>query len=89
MDTSPKNQRALRHDATRPAPRTPQPGEPLFAFLRGHDRFTCELRAHGRFGVEAQFFQNEEFWYGRRFDTRALAVQWAELERQAIERNGA
>jgi len=52
MDTSPKNQRALRHDATRPAPRAPQPGEPLFAFLRGHDRFTCELRDHGRYGVE-------------------------------------
>jgi hypothetical protein len=40
----------------------------------------------GEWGVEAQFYRNEEFLIGRRFDTRALAVQWAELEREAIEK---
>jgi hypothetical protein len=44
----------------------------------------CELRDHGAYGVEAQFFQNGEFSRGRRFDTRALAVQWAEEERKAL-----
>lgn len=30
-----------------------------------------------------------EFVRGRRFDTRALAVQWAEHERRAIDKGGA
>lgn len=30
-----------------------------------------------------------EFLYSRRFETRELAVQWAELERQVIEKDGA
>ncbi len=76
-------------------PRQPQPGESLFAFVRGHDRFTCELRDHGEHGVEAQFFQNEEFLISRLFDQRMdstrtpreLATAWAEQERQAIERD--
>jgi hypothetical protein len=29
---------------------------------------------------------NEELFTSRRFDTRALAIQWAEEERKAIER---
>jgi hypothetical protein len=50
-----------------PAPlRQAQPGEVLFEFLRGHDRFVCELRDHGAHGVEAQFFLNEELFTSRR-----------------------
>jgi hypothetical protein len=30
-----------------PLPRQPKAGERLFEFLRGHDRFLCELRDHG------------------------------------------
>jgi hypothetical protein len=76
-------------------PRQPRPGETLFEFLRGHDRFLCELRDHDEpYGVEAQFYQNEEFLFSRRFDQalsrtqtpRELAVQWAQEERKAIER---
>lgn len=74
-------------------PRQPKPGERLFEFLRGHDRFRCELRDHGEtYGVEAQFYQNEELLIGRRFDRRMdptrppreLAVQWAEEERKFL-----
>ena len=39
-----------------PAPESLKPGELLFEFLRGHDCFLCELRDHGEYGVEAQFF---------------------------------
>lgn len=54
-----------------PAPlRQRIPGERLFAFLCGHDRYHVELRDHGRYGGEAQFWQNEEFSYSRRFETR-------------------
>jgi hypothetical protein len=70
-------------------PGQPQPGERLFEFFRGHDRFRCELRDNGDFGIEAQFFENEELFFSRRFETRALAVQWAEEERKAIEKGGA
>ena len=30
-------------------------GERLFEVRRGHDRFLCELRDHGEYGIEAQF----------------------------------
>lgn len=78
-----------------PSARVAQPGERLFEFLRGDDRFLCELRDHGPYGAEAQFFQNEEFLFSRNFDprldptrpARELAVQWANAERKAIQRH--
>lgn len=74
-------------------PRASKPGEPLFEFSSGGDRFRCELRDHGEFGIEAQFYRNGEFWISRRFDDRvdptrtprALAIAWAEEERRAME----
>lgn len=49
----------------------------------------CELRFHGEsYGSEAQFFRDGEFFAGRRIDLKAQAMQWAELERQAMEREG-
>jgi hypothetical protein len=83
----------LHHHTRRAAQRQPQPGERLFEFLVGPNRYRCELRDHGAYGLEAQFFENEQFWYSRRFDgrldptrtPRALAVEWAETERAALE----
>ena len=82
-----------------PAPRrVPQHGEPLFEFLHGYDRYLCELRNHGEpYGIEAQFWKNEEFFYSRRFDARLdrtrtpreLAMAWAEEERKALEKGEA
>jgi hypothetical protein len=68
-----------------PPPQPLQPGERLFEFLRGHDRFYCELRNQGEFGIEAQFFRNDELYLSRRFDHREQAIEWATSERQAIE----
>jgi len=51
-------------------PRQPSRGELLFEFLVGHHRLRCELLDHGEFGVEAQFWRNEEFEWSRRFDSR-------------------
>jgi hypothetical protein len=53
--------------------------------MRDHDRFACELRYHGEWGVEAQFLKNEELLIGRRFDLREQAVRWAEEMRTALE----
>ena len=75
-------------------PQPPKAREKLFEFLRGHDRILCELVDHGSvYGVEAQFFYNEEFRLGRTFPprlnpehtSREMAITWAEAERQAIE----
>jgi len=81
---------ALLWNAPRPPKPEPVPGELLFALLRERDgdRMYCEIRSHGEFGVEAQFFSNDEFSHSRRFDTKAQAVQWAELERDAHIRKG-
>src|SRR5437764_6701430 len=80
-------------DLKPPLPRQPQPGELLFVFLVGHARWSCELRDHGQWGVEAQFWKNEEFMRSRRFDARMdptrppreMAIAWAGEERKAIE----
>ena len=84
MSTDP----ALLWNASKPLPPKPQAGEILFEFVVG------ELRDHGVYGVEAQFFQNEEFFTSRRFDSRLdptrapreMAISWAEQERNAVER---
>jgi len=74
-----------------PPPRTkPRPGEFLFEFWveskRAHYR--CELRSVGEWGVEAQFFKNGDLLIAQRFDTKALAVQWAVVEREHFEKGG-
>ena len=83
--TSPKNQASLRWNVP-PAPaRQPLSGEQFVEFLRGDDRFVHELGEHGAFGLKVQFFQNKDVLFSRRIETRDLAVQWAELERTAIQ----
>jgi hypothetical protein len=70
-------------------PRKPRPAEPLFSFQRGSRLICCELRYHGEFGVEAQFLKDGELFFSRRFDTRAQAVQWAEIERETQRQQAA
>lgn len=73
------------HAGHRPPPRLGTPGDLLFAFRDAQQRQVgCELRDHGRWGWEAQFWTDREFVLGRRFDTRALAEQWAQLERDTF-----
>ena len=72
-------------------PRQPKPGELLFEFIRASNGrpVRCELRFHGESaGWEAQFFDADLFSFYARgaFVTKALAVQWAEEERKALER---
>jgi hypothetical protein len=77
------------------APRQPVAGEVYAEFLVGHHRWTIELRDQGVYGIDVQFFQNEEFLFSRRFDPRLdstrppreLAIAWAEEERKSLERN--
>ena len=41
---------------------------------------------HGGYGIEAQISMDGNLLIGRRFETRALAVQWAEAERPELEK---
>ena len=61
--------KAMLWNSPRPPTRQPQPGERLFEFLRGYVGSCAELRQHGEWGIESQFYQNEEFLISRRFDT--------------------
>lgn len=79
----------------RPAPAPErQAGERLFEFRRVADFFRCELRDHGTWGIEVQFYKNGEFMMSQRFDTRvdptrtprSLAVEWAVEQRIVIGR---
>ena len=78
---------SLLWNAPRPPPRKPRKGEPLFAMTKEGHRINCELHGHGEYGWEARFLRNGELFTGRRFDTRTQAVQWAELERNAMMRD--
>jgi hypothetical protein len=78
----------------KPAPvRLGKPGGKLFEFRHGDDRFICELRDRGRFGVEAQFLLNGDLYIARTFQdqtdfgvrARDLAIAWAEQLRKAKE----
>lgn len=97
MSTSPTNQSKLLHNAPKDPPRVPRVGELLFEFLRGHDRFRCELRDHGEYGVEAMFLRDgDQDFIGRIFHQRLdptrtpreMAIAWAEEERKALESGG-
>jgi hypothetical protein len=72
-----------------PVPRTkPRANEKLWELFKSQDIYACELKYHGECGVEAQIFKNAELLVGYRHQTRALAVQWVEQERQDIEKGG-
>ena len=96
MSTAPKDQSALLSDAKPRQARQAKPGEFLFEFHveRTHKFWRCELRDHGPYGFEAQFFEDLELRFSRRFDQsmgltmtpREAAIQWTNVERQSIER---
>jgi hypothetical protein len=65
------------------------PGYLLFGFRRGADGepVSCELRHCDECGWEVQFFDLSGSLFCRaRFSTRVLAVEWAEQQRQALEK---
>jgi hypothetical protein len=72
---------------------TPQPHyrpkttERLWELRKDHVTWSADWRFHGEsWGWEAQIYRDGEITIGRRFDTKALAVQWADLERADLEK---
>jgi len=66
-------------------PRQPQPGEAIWQIRVNHVTWSCELRVHGEWGVEAQILRDGDLMIGRRFDLRSWAVSWADEQRHLIE----
>ena len=71
-----------------PPPRKPQPGEWLWVLVKDNATWSCELRDQGEWSVEAQILLNGELTIGHRFDTKAIAVKWAEFKRAELEKKG-
>jgi hypothetical protein len=71
----------------RPLPPTKaREGEPLWTLTRGAKTLRCELRYHGEYGVETLLLQDGELYLGRRFLTRALALEEANtMHAQCVE----
>lgn len=73
-------------------PRQAKPGEPIWSLTMPTGiRVECELRDHGDYGVEVQIFHtvNErDFFYGRRWPSRAVALEEADERKAEYVRDG-
>ena len=57
--------------------------------VASHSRqIRCELRYHGKHGVEYRLYYDNEFCQGRGFETRELAVTAADAVRRRLEDTG-
>ena len=70
------------------APPQPRGGEQLWAIRKDGRQLDCELRDHGEWGVEVQMYRDREFLYGRRWATRALALEEADEQKARYLREG-
>jgi hypothetical protein len=67
------------YDPFRPIPQTkPRPNEKLWEVWARHKLFSCELKYHGEFGVEAQIF--EDGWLPDRTARAVLSLAPAVCE---------
>ena len=57
--------------------------EQLFSISCKGRKIVCELQDLGRGGVEVQFLSDCAPFYGNRFRTYELAIEWAEAERRS------
>jgi hypothetical protein len=71
-----------------PARRQPRVGEHLWAIRKNCRQLDCELRDHGGWGVEVQVSREGEFLYGRRWATRAEALEEADERKARYLREG-
>lgn len=85
--TSPKDQTALLASA-KPAPRMPAPGERAWALQKDAGMMHADIRDNGAAGAELQVFSRGEFIFGRRYETRGIALDEAAGLRQQLEAEG-
>jgi hypothetical protein len=69
--------------------RQPRAGEHLWAIEKDGRQLACELRDDGAAGVELQVHRERELLYGRRWASRALALEKAgEWKAQYLREGG-
>jgi hypothetical protein len=68
--------------------RQPRVGEHLWAIRKDGRQIVCELRDDGAAGFEVQVSRDREFLYGRRFATRARAIEEADTRKVQYLRKG-
>ena len=61
------------------------PGERLWQLWQDHLTWSCELRYHGEWGVEAQILRNGALHLSQRFPLHTQAMTWAEDYRGDFE----
>jgi hypothetical protein len=66
----------------------PKPKAVLFEFVRGSARYHVELRDHGEWGTEAQFFCEGQLHFGCMWTSREQAIRWATHKRAVMEIRG-
>src|SRR3954470_12172515 len=71
-----------------PAPRKPTPAEHVWTMRKDGKQIDAELRSHGEWGWECQFYRDGSFLYGRRWQTRAATMSEIEEKRCALTRSG-
>ncbi len=62
--------------------------ELLWTVASHRRQIRCELRYHGKHGVEYRLYYDNEFCQGRGFETRELAVTAADAVRRRLEDTG-
>lgn len=72
------------HPPPKPTPKI----EHLWTLTKADQRVDCELSYRGEWGVVAQFYRDGALFCGWRFNTRTLAVEWAESERAEWQAEG-
>jgi hypothetical protein len=82
------NRDALLWNYKPPPPTKPREGEPVWTMTKGARHLTCELRYHGEYGVEALVLLDGELYVGRRFPTRAQALDEASAMHAACVEHG-
>jgi hypothetical protein len=63
-------------------------GELVWSLRKNGRTLRCELRDHGPDGCEAQLLRDGEFYAGRRFDRREMALHYVHRRRSELERDG-
>jgi hypothetical protein len=72
-----------------PTQKLAKPRELAWEFQQDQTTWRAELLFHGEsWGWEAQIARDGDLVIGRRFDTKALAMQWVNLERKHLEKGG-
>jgi len=71
-----------------PPQMTSQRRQPIWRLAKGTDSVTADLLQHEGGATQLQIARNGKWYFGRRYDTRALALKDAQWFRRDLEGDG-